>query len=98
MRFSDESKLAVGCTDGTIVVYDLFTKVSQTLRDHLVPSIVTWHPDGGVIMVASGSAELKCYDSALGELAVTSLDVLSSPLPGDTFKVLESECVNILTL
>lgn len=86
-RNNDESKLAIGCTDGSIVVYDLFTKVSQTLRDHMVPSIVSWHPDGGVIMVASGSADLKCYDSALGELAVTSLDVLSEPLPGDTFKL-----------
>nr|XP_039258964.1 WD repeat-containing and planar cell polarity effector protein fritz homolog [Styela clava] len=83
----EEDKIVVGCTDGTVLVFDTLTKTTSSIRDSLIPSIVSWHPNGGVILVASGSAELQCYDCALGKLSTALLDEIEDSSMHDMLKL-----------
>lgn len=82
----------IGCTDGTLIVYNIITKAIVQVRESLVPSVVSWHPNGGIVMVASGSAELRCYDTSLSPLTTVLIGDLFSGMPGSSLKVIAMRC------
>ena len=75
---SSEDKLVIGCSDGSLTVYDLtIQKPLATLeRSSLVPSIVRWLDP--LILVGSGQGELRFYDSVLNSLSFYDMEEKSS--------------------
>jgi len=72
--FSTEDKLVVGCSDGSLIVYDLTIQkpLATLVRSSLVPSIVKWI--GALILAGSGQGEVRLYDSVLNPLAFYDME------------------------
>ena len=72
----DGTKLAAGCADRTVHVYDVETGDEELVVEHHFDSImaVTWTPDGSKIVSASRDTSAKVTDLESGELVATYTD------------------------
>uniref|UniRef100_UPI00398EAFA8 WD repeat-containing and planar cell polarity effector protein fritz homolog isoform X2 n=1 Tax=Pristiophorus japonicus TaxID=55135 RepID=UPI00398EAFA8 len=68
-----EDKLALGCEDSSLILYDAHRRVTLLAQADLMPSLIEWHPDGAVIMVGSSQGEVQCYDMALSPMKMQLL-------------------------
>ncbi|XP_041038845.1 WD repeat-containing and planar cell polarity effector protein fritz homolog [Carcharodon carcharias] len=69
-----EDKLALGCEDSSLILYDAHRKVTLLAQADLIPSLIAWHPDGALIMVSSCQGEVQCYDMALSPMKMQLLE------------------------
>ncbi|XP_064623085.1 WD repeat-containing and planar cell polarity effector protein fritz homolog isoform X2 [Lineus longissimus] len=65
-----EDKLILGCDDGSLVLYDENRRTTAVTQTSLTPHIISWHPDGTIVMVASSKGDIQLFDMALGPLTV----------------------------
>ncbi|XP_067900331.1 WD repeat-containing and planar cell polarity effector protein fritz homolog isoform X1 [Heterodontus francisci] len=68
-----EDKLAIGCEDSSLILYDAHRRVTLLAQADLVPSLMEWHPDGAIIIVGSSQGEVQCYDMALSPVKMQLL-------------------------
>ncbi|XP_066528624.1 WD repeat-containing and planar cell polarity effector protein fritz homolog [Hoplias malabaricus] len=73
-RDPDERWLFFGLQDGSVVLLHLETGHTLQATCSMPPSLVAWHPSGGLLVAAGGQGELQCFD--LG-LTVFSLRLVS---------------------
>eukprot|EP00795_Rhopilema_esculentum_P008512 gene8512-14511_t len=68
-RNHKEDKLLLACDDGSLVLYDEERQVTQTARTKFAaPSLITWHPNDAVVLVANSRADIQVFDQALTPL------------------------------
>ncbi|XP_033638550.1 WD repeat-containing and planar cell polarity effector protein fritz homolog [Asterias rubens] len=80
-----EDKLILGCSDGKLVLYDESKRVTQIVQSDLMPSLITWHPEGSLVFVSGTKAEIQCFDMALNPLNLLTVGENCRSLP--TFQV-----------
>jgi tetratricopeptide (TPR) repeat protein len=61
----DHEKLAIGCIDGSIVLFDRGREVTYLVKASFIPTTITWHPDSALIVIANDRAQLQCFDISL---------------------------------
>nr|CAD7570477.1 unnamed protein product [Timema californicum] len=61
----DEEKLLLGCIDGSLVLFDEGRGITHLVKAAFIPTMVSWHPDGALVMVANERSQLQCFDIAL---------------------------------
>lgn len=69
-RNPSEDKLVLGCSDGSLVLYDEVRKATLMIRASVVPVSVAWHPQGTVFFAASARGDLQVFDLALTPLRI----------------------------
>lgn len=72
-RDTAESKLVLGCQDSSLVLYDAHRRVTLLAQAEVLPSLIEWHPDGGILVVGSSQGELQCFDTALSPMKLQLL-------------------------
>lgn len=68
----DDNRLAMGCADNNIYIYDWDSDETLILRGHTAPVWeVAWHPAEGRLASASEDGSVKLWDTNTGELVTT---------------------------
>ncbi|KAK7506998.1 hypothetical protein BaRGS_00001849 [Batillaria attramentaria] len=63
-----EDKLLLGCSDGSMVMYDQHKKVTLFTRAAVLPTSLAWHPGGTIVFAASSHGDIQVFDMALTPL------------------------------
>nr|XP_009858683.2 WD repeat-containing and planar cell polarity effector protein fritz homolog [Ciona intestinalis] len=73
-RSSAEDKVVVGCSDGSLTVYDLTIQqtVATVTRTGTVPTLLSWMSD--VVVVGSAQGEVTLFDNALNSISFVNLE------------------------
>lgn len=82
-RDPSERWLLLGLQDSSVVLLHIETGLKAHATCPMLPSILAWHPDGGLIVVAGGQGELQCFDLGLSPLRlqlVSEEDVIGTSL------------------
>ncbi|PSN33632.1 hypothetical protein C0J52_14255, partial [Blattella germanica] len=61
----DEEKLLLGCIDGSLVLFDEGRGITHLVKAAFISTMVSWHPDGALVVVANERSQFQCYDIAL---------------------------------
>ncbi|XP_063240270.1 WD repeat-containing and planar cell polarity effector protein fritz [Bacillus rossius redtenbacheri] len=61
----DEEKLLLGCIDGSLVLFDEGRGITHLVKAAFISTMVSWHPDGALVLVANDRSQLQCFDVAL---------------------------------
>ncbi|KDR08346.1 WD repeat-containing and planar cell polarity effector protein fritz [Zootermopsis nevadensis] len=61
----DEQKLLLGCIDGSLVLFDEGRGITHLVKAAFISTMVSWHPDGTIVVVANERSQFQCYDIAL---------------------------------
>ena len=69
-RTQNEDKIAIGCEDASVIVYDEIKSETYQSSSDVVPYRLKWHPSGSEILVASHRAEFQIFDLALSPLLI----------------------------
>ncbi|XP_047677347.1 WD repeat-containing and planar cell polarity effector protein fritz homolog isoform X3 [Tachysurus fulvidraco] len=67
-RDPSERWLLLGLQDSSVVLVHIETGLQTCVTCPMLPSLLVWHPDGGLIVVAGGQGELQCFDLGLSPL------------------------------
>lgn len=67
-RDPSERWLLLGLQDSSVVLLHIETGLQTRVTCPMLPSVMEWHPDGGLIVVAGGQGELQCFDLGLSPL------------------------------
>ncbi|XP_028975863.2 WD repeat-containing and planar cell polarity effector protein fritz homolog isoform X2 [Esox lucius] len=70
-RHPSESALLLGLGDSSLVLYDERRGVTLLAPCPVPPSLVAWHPAGGLAVVGGGQGEVMGLDVGLGPLGLT---------------------------
>lgn len=78
----DDSKLLLGCIDGSLVLFDDGQGSTHLVKAAFIPTLVCWHPDGALIIVANERCQLQCFDCALAcvKIQLVGEDLMPSVL------------------
>nr|XP_044993719.1 WD repeat-containing and planar cell polarity effector protein fritz homolog isoform X3 [Jaculus jaculus] len=68
-----EDKLVLGCEDSSIVLYDTHRRVTLLAQAELLPSLISCHPSGAILLVGSNQGELQVFDMALSPISIQLL-------------------------
>lgn len=74
-----QDKLLLGCIDGSLVLYDEALGVTHVVKAAFIPSVVSWHPDGGLFVIANERCQLQILDVSLAVLKQQLLSEDVSP-------------------
>ncbi|KAM9465979.1 WD repeat-containing and planar cell polarity effector protein fritz homolog isoform 1-T2 [Clarias gariepinus] len=79
-RDPSECWILLGLQDSSVVLIHIKTGLQTRVTCPMLPSVLAWHPDGGMIVVAGGQGELQCFDLGLSplRLQLVSEDNVSS--------------------
>jgi len=69
-RSPQEDRLLIGLSDGSLVMYDDYRKMTLFTRAAVLPSSITWHPEGNLVIVSSSRADIQILDRALSPLSI----------------------------
>ncbi|KAL1791297.1 WD repeat-containing and planar cell polarity effector protein fritz-like isoform X1 [Sigmodon hispidus] len=72
-RNSTEDKLIVGCEDFSVVLYEAHRGVTLLAQAELLPSLISCHPSGAILLVGSNQGELQIFDIALAPINIQLL-------------------------
>ncbi|XP_067009691.2 WD repeat-containing and planar cell polarity effector protein fritz [Anabrus simplex] len=61
----DEEKLLLGCIDGSLVLFDEGRGITHLVKASFISTMVSWHPDGALVIVANERSQFQCFDIAL---------------------------------
>ncbi|KAK6640204.1 hypothetical protein RUM44_011890 [Polyplax serrata] len=75
----DEEKLVLGCIDGSLVVFDEPKGVTRLVRTAFIPNLVSWHPDGALIIIANERSQFQFFDFGLSCLRAQLLSEDEAP-------------------
>ncbi|KAG7328615.1 hypothetical protein KOW79_008559 [Hemibagrus wyckioides] len=67
-RDPSERWILLGLQDSTVVLFHIETGLQTSVTCPMLPSVLVWHPDGGLIVVAGGQGELQCFDLGLSHV------------------------------
>ncbi|XP_060735477.1 WD repeat-containing and planar cell polarity effector protein fritz homolog [Tachysurus vachellii] len=82
-RDPSERWLLLGLQDSSVVLVHIETGLQTRVTCPMLPSLLVWHPDGGLIVVAGGQGELQGFDLGLSPLQlklVSEEDVVGTSL------------------
>ncbi|NXI63629.1 FRITZ protein, partial [Anseranas semipalmata] len=74
-----EDKLALGCEDSSIILYEAYNQVTLLAQAKLLPAFMTYHPSGAIFLVGSSQGELQLFDTALSPVKIQLLAEEYSP-------------------
>lgn len=74
-----EDKLILGCEDSSVVLYDTHRRVTLLAQAELLPSLMSCHPSGTILLVGSIQGELQIFDMALSPISIQLLAEDRSP-------------------
>ncbi|XP_045926105.1 WD repeat-containing and planar cell polarity effector protein fritz homolog isoform X3 [Micropterus dolomieu] len=79
-RHPSETKLVLGLSDSSLVLYDQRRGVSLLASCPVTSTLLTWHPAGAVVMAGGGQGELMCFDVGLApiKMALVAEEVASA--------------------
>ncbi|XP_041351633.1 WD repeat-containing and planar cell polarity effector protein fritz homolog [Gigantopelta aegis] len=69
-RNPQEDKLLLACSDSALVMHDEHKKIPLYTRAAFSPSLISWHPGGSVVFVASSRGDIQVFDMALSPLRI----------------------------
>ncbi|XP_035826500.1 WD repeat-containing and planar cell polarity effector protein fritz homolog isoform X2 [Aplysia californica] len=78
-RNPQEDKLLIGLSDGSLVMYDDYRKMTLYTRAAVLPSCIAWHPHGNLVIVASARADIQIFDRALSPVKIQLVAEEPSP-------------------
>ncbi|XP_071454800.1 WD repeat-containing and planar cell polarity effector protein fritz homolog [Hetaerina americana] len=61
----DGERLVLGCIDSSIVLFNSGLGVTSMVKAAFIPSLVSWHPDGTVVLISNEKGQFQCFDVAL---------------------------------
>ncbi|XP_060040652.1 WD repeat-containing and planar cell polarity effector protein fritz homolog [Erinaceus europaeus] len=74
-----EDKLILGCEDSSIILYETYRRVTLLAQAELLPSLISCHPSGAILLVGSNQGELQIFDMALSPINTQLLAEDRSP-------------------
>ncbi|XP_028928014.1 WD repeat-containing and planar cell polarity effector protein fritz homolog isoform X3 [Ornithorhynchus anatinus] len=78
-RNISEDKLILGCEDSSVILYEANRRVTLLAQAELLPTLLSCHPEGALILVGSSQGELQIFDTALSPIKVQLLAEDCSP-------------------
>nr|XP_042141505.1 WD repeat-containing and planar cell polarity effector protein fritz homolog isoform X3 [Peromyscus maniculatus bairdii] len=81
---STEDKLIVGCEDSSVILYEAHRGVTLLAQAELLPSLISCHPSGAILLVGSNQGELQIFDIALAPINIQLL--AEDRLPRETLQ------------
>ncbi|XP_055983048.1 WD repeat-containing and planar cell polarity effector protein fritz homolog [Sorex fumeus] len=78
-RSVTEDKLIVGCEDSSVILYETHRGVTLLAQAELLPSLISCHPSGAILLVGSNQGELQIFDMALSPINIQLLAEDCSP-------------------
>lgn len=79
-----EDKLILGCEDSSVILYETHRRVTHSVQAELLPSLISCHPSGAILLVGSNQGELQIFDMALSPLNIQLL--AEDRLPKETLQ------------
>ncbi|XP_051021303.1 WD repeat-containing and planar cell polarity effector protein fritz homolog isoform X2 [Acomys russatus] len=70
---STEDRLIVGCEDSSVILYEAHRGVTLLAQAELLPSLISCHPSGAILLVGSNQGELQVFDIALSPVNIQLL-------------------------
>ncbi|KAL6037551.1 hypothetical protein STEG23_001541, partial [Scotinomys teguina] len=70
---STEDKLIVGCEDSSVILYEAHRGVTLLAQAELLPSLISCHPSGAILLVGSNQGEVQVFDIALAPINIQLL-------------------------
>lgn len=61
----DQEKLVMGCIDGSIVLFDEARNVTLLVRASFIPTLISFHPDNAIFVIANERGQLQFFDISL---------------------------------
>ncbi|XP_036056062.1 WD repeat-containing and planar cell polarity effector protein fritz homolog isoform X2 [Onychomys torridus] len=83
-KTSTEDKLIVGCEDSSVILYEAHRGVTLLAQAELLPSLISCHPSGAILLVGSNQGELQIFDIALAPINIQLL--AEDRLPRETLQ------------
>ncbi|XP_051056524.1 WD repeat-containing and planar cell polarity effector protein fritz homolog [Phodopus roborovskii] len=83
-RNPTEDKLIVGCEDSSVILYEAHRGVTLLAQAELLPSLISCHPSGAILLVGSNQGELQIFDIALSPINIQLL--AEDRLPSETLQ------------
>ncbi|KAM7325983.1 hypothetical protein ACRRTK_014461 [Alexandromys fortis] len=83
-RNPTEDKLVVGCEDSSLILYEAHRGATLLAQAELLPSLVSCHPSGAILLVGSSQGELQIFDIALAPINIQLL--AEDRLPRETLQ------------
>ncbi|KAM5249966.1 WD repeat-containing and planar cell polarity effector protein fritz homolog isoform 5-T8 [Hipposideros larvatus] len=74
-----EDKLILGCEDSSVILYETHRRVTLLAQAELLPSLISCHPSGTILLVGSSQGELQIFDMALSPIHIQLLAEDRSP-------------------
>ncbi|NXL94856.1 FRITZ protein, partial [Alectura lathami] len=74
-----EDKLALGCEDSSVILYDAYNQATLLAQVKLLPALMTYHPSGALLLLGSSQGELQLFDTALSPVKIQVLAEDLSP-------------------
>lgn len=81
-----EDKLVLGCEDSSVILYETHRRVTFLAQAELLPSLMSCHPSGAILLVGSNQGELQIFDMALSPISIQLLAEDRSPKETLQFK------------
>ncbi|XP_068925093.1 WD repeat-containing and planar cell polarity effector protein fritz homolog isoform X2 [Petaurus breviceps papuanus] len=74
-----EDKLILGCEDSSIILYEAHRRVTLLAQAEMLPTFISCHPGGAILLVGSSQGDLQIFDIALSPIKVQLLAEDCSP-------------------
>ncbi|XP_055257172.1 WD repeat-containing and planar cell polarity effector protein fritz homolog [Moschus berezovskii] len=85
-RNATEDKLILGCEDSSVILYETHRRVTLLAQAELLPSLISCHPSGAILLVGSNQGELQIFDMVLSPINIQLLAEDNSPRETLQFK------------
>lgn len=79
-----EDKLILGCEDSSLILYETHRRVTLLAQTELLPSLISCHPSGAILLAGSNQGELQIFDMALSPINIQLL--AEDRLPRETLQ------------
>ncbi|XP_076833657.1 LOW QUALITY PROTEIN: WD repeat-containing and planar cell polarity effector protein fritz homolog [Brachyhypopomus gauderio] len=87
-RDPSERLLLLGLQDCSVVLFHPETGIVGRAACPMLPSLLAWHPSGGLVLVAGAQGEMQCFDLGLSPLPMRLLSEEEAPgLGGPTLQL-----------
>ncbi|XP_027721094.1 WD repeat-containing and planar cell polarity effector protein fritz homolog [Vombatus ursinus] len=74
-----EDKLILGCEDSSVILYEAHRRVTLLAQSEILPTFISCHPGGAILLVGSSQGDLQIFDIALSPVKVQLLAEDCSP-------------------
>ncbi|KAM9070963.1 WD repeat-containing and planar cell polarity effector protein fritz homolog [Sarcophilus harrisii] len=74
-----EDKLILGCEDSSVILYEAHRTVTLLAQAEILPTFISCHPGGAILLVGSTQGDLQIFDIALSPIKVQLLAEDCSP-------------------